>query len=562
MKPDAPSEDQPSGPVPALGACAATPFGRRQFLAASLGGAATLMLAACGGGTAGQGGVGGATTKPVGSSSPGTVAAGAPASGGNLRIAFVGGGNAETLNPTIASLADIDICRSYQLFDGLVSKLTLDGKIQMALAESLEPNTDGTLWTIKLRKGVTWHDGSPFGADDVIYWLNFLNDPKNGCDNNFMCQLFFDVKNIKKVDAATVQLPMTLPVADLASLLAFESYGVIKNGTKDFSHPIGTGPFKFTSWTQGQQSVFSANTDYWGGAPHIDTLQLTSIPDDTARLNALLADQIDGAATLPYAQAKAYQGKGASSPIAILVSNGSSQTYFTLGMSHPPFNDPRVVEAFKLIIDRNQMLSQVNVGFGEILNDLWGKGLDYYDTGIAQREQDIDKAKSLLKQAGHEGLTTTITTSSEKSGQIQAATLLAQQAKAAGVTINLHQVPADTYYSTGWPNYPFGQTSYETAPIPYFYAAALLPGGPFNDIQWTDPAVATQLKDALGEMDPGKSKDKWNAMQQTIWDKSGWICWGSSPWVDGLSKKVQGTTPIRWQLASFGGYDFSNYWLS
>jgi peptide/nickel transport system substrate-binding protein len=214
------------------------------------------------------------------------------------------------------------------------------------------------------------------------------------------------------------------------------------------------------------------------------------------------------------------------------------------------------------MIDREQMLTQVNFGFGDVLNDLWGKGLDHYDDSLPQRVPDIDKAKSLLKKAGYENLTTTITTSNEKSGQMQAATLFAQQAKAAGVTINLRQVPADTYYSTGWPNYPFGQTSYECATIPYFYSAALLPGGPFNDIQWENPTVINQLKDALAEMDPGKSKDKWNAVQKTVWADSGWICWGSSPWLDGLSKKVQGATPIRWQLASFGGYDFENYWLA
>lgn len=534
---------------------------RRRFLAVGVGAAASLTLAACGGSSSssGSGTSTGAASPTFGTAPTG----GTPVRGGRLRVGWIGGGSSESLNPTQACLADIDIARAVSLYDGLVSYPDANGNIHMALAEEMTPNKDATVWDIRLRPGVTWHDGSPLVAEDVMYWLNYIANPKSGACLNFLPNLFMDLKRMKKMDNLTVRVPLTRPMAQLPAMFCQEGQALIKRGTTSFGHPIGTGPFQFVSWTPGQNSVFKRNPNYWqSGKPYLDELEFISIPDATARMNALLAGQVDAAAGLPYPQAKAYIAQGSGAPINVLVTPGSSEVYFTLGTATKPFNDVRVRQAFKYLIDREQMLKTVNLGFGEVLNDLWAKGQQYYDSSIPQRPHDPEKAKALLKQAGYgSNLSVTLTTAPFAPGMVEASTLYAQQAQAAGVNVNLRKVPASTYFSQGWPNYQFGQTSFQAAPVAYFYATTQLPGAPFLDTQWKDPTAIRMVEDALGETNPATAKDKWYAWQQYDWANGGQVHWGTGPYTDGLSKKVRGAVPIVSSFYDFGGAQFLNYWL-
>jgi peptide/nickel transport system substrate-binding protein len=527
-----------------------------------MGAAAGVALAACGGSstpsTTKAGTTAGTTTSgatpPVG---------GTPKRGGRLRVAFVGGGSAETLNATQACLSDVDIARATAMFDGLVTFPDLKGNIHNALAESFEPNSDGTEWTIRVRQGVEWHDGSPLVADDVMYWLNYIANPKSGACLAFLPPLFLNLKEMKKLDKYTVRLPLTKPLANLPAMFCQEGFALIKNGTTSFSHPIGTGPFKFVNWTPGQSSLFKRNPNYWQhGLPYVDELEFLSLPDTTARVNALLGGQVDGAGGVPYAQAKSYLAQGAGAPVNILVTGGSSELYFTMGTATKPFNDVRVRQAFKMIIDRQAMLQTVNLGFGEILNDLWGKGLPHYDSSIPQRTTDVEKAKSLLKAAGyHNSAAVTLTTAETVPGQVEGATLFQQQLQSAGVSVNLRKVPPGTYYSQGWPNYQFGQTSFQGAPLDYFYATTQLPGCPYPDAQWKDPKAYKLVEEALADVNPATAQDKWNALQQYVWTNGGHIHWATGPYTDGLAKNVHGAVPQVSGYYEFGGAVFTKYWL-
>jgi peptide/nickel transport system substrate-binding protein len=538
------------------------PVDRRRFLAAGMGAAAGLALAACGGSSRPSGTHGASTT--AGASPFGTApAGGTPIRGGRLRVAWVGGGSSETLNATQACLADIDIARAASLFDGLMSYPDANGNIHPALAEEMTSNKDATVWDIRLRSGVTWHDGSPLIAEDLMYWLNYIANPKSGACLNFLPNLFIDLKGMKKMDNLTVRVPLTRPFAQFPAMFCQEGQALIKRGTTSFAHPIGTGPFEFVSWTPGQNSVFKRNPNYWQtGKPYLDELEFISIPDTTARQNALLTGEVDAAAGLPYPQAKAYLAQGMSAPINVLITPGNNEVYFTLGTASKPFSDVRVRQAFKYLIDREAMLKTVNLGFGEILNDLWGKGEQYYDSSIPQRPHDPEKAKALLKQAGYDNnLTVTLTTAPFVPGMVEAATVYAQQAGAVGATVNVRKVPASTYFSQGWPNYQFGQTSFQAAPLAYFYATTQLPGAPYLDTQWKDPKAISLVEAALADTNPATAQDNWNAWQLYDWENGGQVHWATGPYTDGLSKKVRGAVPIVSSFFSFGGAQFLNYWL-
>jgi peptide/nickel transport system substrate-binding protein len=514
-----------------------TTVDRRTFLAIGAGAAAGVLL----------GGRAAAAATPT-----------KPNKGGTLRVAVQGGGQAETLNPLTSSLDSASTLRSFQLFDWLVS---VGPKLQsnLALAESIDPTPDGLTWTIRLRPGIQWHDGKPLTADDLLYTLNFLADPANASTNRAITTNM-NLAAVKKLDKLTVRIPMTAPVGDLISLISVNSLAVIQNGTTDFSNPIGTGPFMFKSFSAGQNSVFVRNPNYWkNGLPFVDELDVYSIPDNNARLYALTSGQVDAMATIPLPQAKAFLAQGNNSPIAILIGKGPNQASFTMGTAHPPFNDGRVRAAMRLIVDRQQMLDQVFLGLGQVANDLYAKGFPYYDNALPQRAQDIEQAMSLLKAAGQAGMTVTLSTTDGTGGKLASATLLAEQAKAAGVTINLLQLPSATYFSSVFPNYAFAQVNWQPTPLPTNYFQKVLPTSPFNACQWNDATTTKLVQTALATVDKTKAQELWTTVQKIFYARGAEIIFATSPTVDGVSWKLGGVT------ASYAGvlnyYNFNRWYF-
>ena len=386
--------------------------------AAALGiGMSPLLAAACGGGS--------------GTSSSAATATGGPKRGGTLRLGFVGGGTAETVDPFIG-VTPIDEGRIQNLFDPMVI-VNPDLTTSPGLALEWNPNADATVYEVKLRDGVTFHNGKTFGADDVIYSIQQMSKPANFGSYPFVSGI--DVNNMKAISKNLVRIPLKVPDADLAANFTYYNTWMIPAGFTDFKHPIGTGPFEFVSFTPGQQSLFKKNPNYWvTGKPYVDELKITSISDPTARLNALLSGQIDGMAQLPFQEAKAHQASG---DINVLVAPSPQAMMFYMDTQKAPFSDNRVRQAFRLIADRPALIEGAISGFGTVGNDIAGKGLPFYDTSLPQRTQDIEKAKSLLKQAGQENLSVLLQTSDIFPGFVESATLLAQQANAAGVKINL-----------------------------------------------------------------------------------------------------------------------------
>ncbi len=346
--------------------------------AAALGiGMSPLLAAACGGGSS--------------ASTAGSTASGAPQRGGTLRLGFVSGGTAETINPYIG-VTPIDEGRIQNLYDPLVM-VNPDLTTSPGLALEWTPNADATVYEVKLRDGVTFHNGKTFGADDVIYSIQLMSKPANFGSFPFVAGI--DVANMKALSKNLVRIPLKTPDADLAANFTYYNTWMVQNGETDFKHPVGTGPFEFVSFTPGQQSVFKKNPNYWvTGKPYVDQLKIVGISDPTARLNALLSGQIDGMAQLPFQEAKAHQATG---DINVLVATSPQAMMFYMDSQKPPFNDNRVRQAFRLIADRPALIEGAISGFGTVGNDIAGKGLPFYDTSLPQRTQDIEKAKSLLK---------------------------------------------------------------------------------------------------------------------------------------------------------------------
>ena len=398
-------------------------YSRRKFLAKSLGAAAAAgsvssLLAACGG-SAGS-------TDIRNVSLVTKDAATRVKRGGTLQAGLIGGSTSDTLNP-LELVSTVDFARGIQLFNQLTI-LNPNGEIGYWLAEEASPNKDATEWTIRLRPGVTFHDGKDLTADDVLYTFKTILTTQT---NSTVPLAPLDKNRLRKLDKYTVRLGCQRPFSTFIQTIAsLSTMGIIPVGF-DPKKPVGTGPFKFESFTPGAQSTFVRNHSYWqSGLPYVDKLVITNFSDETSQLNSLQAGQVDCIDQLSSASLATLQS---GSSVTALVSNSGGYNPFTMRMDVAPFNDVRVRQALRLVVDRKQMRELVFDGHGIIANDLWSPWDPVYDKSIPQRDQDIEQAKSLLRHAGRRDLRLQLITSDIAQGTVKSAEVFAQQASRAGI---------------------------------------------------------------------------------------------------------------------------------
>lgn len=266
-----------------------------------------------------------------------------------LRVGLTGGSGADTLDAH-KGLTYLDTARAQSLYSPLL-QLNRDAQTELELAEEITPNGSTSEWVIRLRAGVTFHNGKDLTADDVIFTLQRILNPKaplTGATSLGPVGL----KGLKKLDRLTVRVPMTSPYESLLDQLAYWYCLYIVPVGYDPTHPVGTGPFRFDSFTPGRQSVFKKFDSYWKpGLPYVDEVTIIDFPDSASLQNALLTNAIDGAGALEGPQLKSFAGNSA---IRTVASPTGDITPFTMRVDVAPFNDVRVRRAFCPIVGRRQ----------------------------------------------------------------------------------------------------------------------------------------------------------------------------------------------------------------
>jgi peptide/nickel transport system substrate-binding protein len=521
---------------------------RRRFISAGAQGALAIggagLIAACGGSS---------STTSAATNSGG----GKPVAGGTLNVGMITAGTAETINPAMA-VNNPDLLRIAQLYDNL---FTVGANVELvpALALSAEPNKSATVWTLKLRPDVKWHDGTAFGANDVVWTLRSWANPNSNAHGQVANLVDFNA--VRAVDQLTVEVPLVSAAGQFPSVLSFNQQCMLKEGSSSAQlnhNPIGTGPFKFVSFTPGQQSVFVRNPDYWqAGKPYVDKLVVnSSFADETSRNNALLSGAIHVSPILPPLVAKSLES---SSEATLLRLPSVVQYWFLMRVDQGPFADNRIRQAMKLIADRPALVDGALAGYGTVANDLLGVDTQYYASDLPQRQQDIEQAKSLLKQAGQENFTFTLPTCNALPGFNPSATLFAQQAAEAGVRVNVQVVSADTYYtnSGGFLKRPIGlDYGAPFQSLSEVYRTFLTPGAPFNETWWGHQpggAAAWALIDsAISAADATKAQELWHEVQVQQYDQGGILGWTNSDDLAGVAHNVRGV--------SVGHQGYMNYY--
>jgi peptide/nickel transport system substrate-binding protein len=524
---------------------------RRGLVMGAGGVAMAATLAACGSGSA---------PAPPGGNDTG--AAGTPKKGGDFRLGVTGGGSKDMMDGQNI-VTKPDQARLVTAFETL---LEFDDNYELqttGLAESVEADNPKQ-YTIKIRDGITFQNGKPFTADDVIYSLQRIGTQKNGL-TGFAATATMDIKGLKKLDDKTVRLPLLSPDSTIPQTLASYTFGMVPVGYEafkgDVTTQVGTGAYKLKSFTPGQQSQHTRYDGYWRDS-WFDSVTITDFSDSTAQINALKGGQIDAMTDLPANQVEAVKSSG----VEALISQTGGWIPICMAIDMAPFNDPKVRQAMRLIIDRKQILEQLGSGYGQIAKDLYAPFDEGYDSSLPQREQDIAQAKSLLKSAGKEGLSVDLHTTNGAAGMVELASVFASQAKAAGVNITVKNDP--NYYGDAYLKLAFSVDFWGTRGYLNQVQQGSLPTSPYNETHWppksgTGSDFGDLYKQALAETDANKRIDIEHQMQKYEYDIGGYIIPYFNSLIDGHSAQVAGLKPSKGTLNLAGfGHGFRTIWFT
>ncbi|NJN19643.1 MAG: ABC transporter substrate-binding protein, partial [Oscillochloris sp.] len=405
------------------------------------------------------------------------------------------------------------------LYNRLV-RVDESGRPAPDLAVSWEADPTATQWTFKLREGVTFHDGRPFSAQDVLYTTRYVMNPELESPGAAVLEIV-DVEQLRAPDDMTVVFTLKQPHADFPLLLLHYSMYIIPDGIGDEINTtgIGTGPFKLTQFAPEGTTIVTANDEYWDGPPGLAAIEMVGIADGEARTSALLADQIDYNDIPP--ETAELVSRNANYNLISLPAGG--WLVMAMRADQPPFTDPRVRMAMKLVVDRDAMVKTVVSGYGQIATDhpVW-PGDQYYLE--VDRQQDIARARELLAEAGYaDGLDVTLYTSSIDSYMIPMTVAYKEMAAQAGINVTIQQESPDGYWNDIWLQVPFCCSSWGEREADQVLNEVYRSTASWNETFWKNAEFDGLLDQARRELDFEKRKAIYQQAQQLLADDGGAI---------------------------------------
>jgi peptide/nickel transport system substrate-binding protein len=464
--------------------------------------------------------------------------------GGTLRIGVVGSTNDIIDGQAIVAKAD-----QARLVTGWESLMTFDPNFapttNYGLAESVKVLST-TKAVVKLRKGLKFSNGKAVTADDVIYSWQRLLDPKLALPTYKAATEFYDPSMIKKIDSLTVEFTMKKPTIGFETTLAAYVNSVVPVGYTREGPQIGTGPYKLKSFTPGRESVHVRNPYYWRkGKPSFDTVIIQDFGDKPALVNALLSGQIDAAVDIPLTAIPQIQS---NSNLTINEVNGGGWLCITMQTDVKPFDDVRVRQALRLIIDRQEILARALGGHGEIGNDLFGKVDPLYNANkFPQRTQDIAKAVALLNAAGftkEKPLEFELAAPDDTGGLIPLVQAFAEHCKKTDGVVKCTPKAMDaTYWDTVYAK--VGIFTSFWSPRAYLSQIGTAAGYGETNLEKTNKAYNDIYVQASGEPDLAKRTALVKQLQKIEYEEGGFIIPCFNAFADAYSTKLKGVVKGR-----------------
>jgi peptide/nickel transport system substrate-binding protein len=476
----------------------------------------SFLAAACGGGGGGET-TGGGTTP---------TATGAVQAGGNIRVAIIQ--PATEPNPIIVK--DEGGAGLLGSTGEFLSFSNEQLELEPRLAESWEPNADGTEWTFKIRQGVTFHSGATLTANDVKTTFETLVNPKNASNALSALGGVLSPGNTEAPDDATVVFHLDAPNGNFPTLVSSANYNAIiipadldpADWGKTFD---GTGPFKLESFTPKVGAKFVRNDAYWGTKANPDSMELKFYDEEGPMIVAIQGDEVD---FVEHFSVSGGQALLTDPNVQVIAIRTATHRQLHMRTDKDPFTDKRVRQAIALTLDRPALVDGLWDGKADLGNDSpFAPLYPSTDTSVAQRAQNIDQAKQLLSDAGMpDGFSVELNT--WKGFEIpDLAQLVKQYAAEIGVTVNLKITDDATYYgdavfgSSPWLDSVMGITDYGHRPVPNVYLASVYTSkGTWNAAHFKNPQADELIGQYIAALDLDSQRSAAKQIQELLLDET------------------------------------------
>jgi peptide/nickel transport system substrate-binding protein len=358
------------------------------------------------------------------------------------------------LDPTGAAAGAIDSVVYANVFEGL-TRFAADGSILPALAESWTVSDDGLVYTFSLHSGVKFHDGSSMDSEDVKFSLDRARADDS---TNAQKALFSGIDTVEALDSTTVRVTLSAPNGAFIFNMAWGDAVIVAEETiaDAKTNPVGTGPFVFTNWVQGDSITITKNTDYWGTPARLNSATFKFISDPTAAFAALMAEDVDAFPIYP-APENLPQFK-ADSRFQVLIGSTEGETILSTNNKMPPFDNVKVREAMSHAIDRQAIIDGAMFGLGTPIGTHFAPhNPDYVDL-TGQSNYDPALAISMLADAGYpDGFKTTLKlpppSYARRGGEI-----IAAQLREVGIDVEISNLEWAQWLEQVFRGYDFGLT--------------------------------------------------------------------------------------------------------
>lgn len=544
---------------------------KRLNLALAAGLAVSLALTGCGG--SGSGG-GTDTTAAGGSSETGTTEGSAAATVGEQ--VDTTGFLITALNADIQTADVQKTSKDYQtpmnIYDRLVDIEVDDAgnsSIVPNLAESWDISADGLEYTFHLRQGVKFHNGNDFTAEDVLYTFDRMLTTDGAVNTEFIDQIkganellegtATELEGVEVIDDYTIKVTLKEPFAGFLACIStpgvsiYDSEATEAAGDQFGMDPtvtIGTGPFKFSSWTFNDQLVLTRNDDYWKGASALPGVVVKIIPDTETQTMMFESGELD-IIDLDFVT-DAIDRFTETYPDQIVSGPRVGTTYFTMNFNIEPFNDVKVRQAVQMSIDRQAILDALYGGRGQVEQGIFPHGLIGFNGSQTVIEYNPEEAKALLAEAGYaDGFTMEIAADSSASDTVtMALEIIKAQLEEVGINAEIKNYDQSTWLDTRKSGELGSFMSTWTAdyndPDNFIYTFfGNEEKSKIRSINYPDTAVMERVSKARAIVDEGERIAEYNALEEKlIHEDAAWVPMYSRTHLFAASKRVQGFEPI------------------
>jgi peptide/nickel transport system substrate-binding protein len=460
------------------------------------------LLAACGGGS----------TKPLSST---TTGSGVGAAGGTLKAALTG--EPDSLDP-----AKSQIYTAAQVYDNVFSKLVdLDehGKVYGVLATTWH-QVDPKTWTFDLHNGVKFHNGEPFSANDVKYTFERILNPKTASGYS---PLYDVIKSITVESPTRVTFHLRTSFGPFLTNLANNGEIVNRKAIESKGSarkPVGTGPFEFVEWVQGDHVTLKRNPHYFmPGQPHLDGIVFRFAQVDQSRIDGLRSGELDWVDAIPLQQLKTLRTDPSFTYVGSTVSG--IPDFLAMNIKKPPFDNKALRQAIALAVDKEEIRAVAYFGAGENGGEEVPSGSPWYDGADPYAKPNIAAAKKKMAEAGHpNGLTIEYLGLPQYPELLKTGQVVRDQLRKIGITMNIQQVDVSVWFdrfSKG--NFQITSAYQERTIDPdNFYSLVLKTGGSINTTGYANPKADALIVQAAAETNTAKRKALYSQLRKLIWD--------------------------------------------